>query len=92
MKPKILNKPSAKEIGNAKAPVPNFITQVSKEDEKKQEILEFLNFYKCCSLILKCIPFQKKRRMSLHHIPEVIPALLEPQHPQFKVSYFLTVA
>jgi len=75
-------KPHAKEGHNAAAPVPNFITQVNKEDEKKSHILDFFNINKCCALFRRCFP---PKRQNFSQIDESAPpGLLEPQLPQFK--------
>jgi len=74
------NKQPAKQVARSEVPYPNIITQVNKEDEKKMQILDFLNIYKCCSFLWKCFPSKKQ---DFTPIVEATQGLLEPQLPQF---------
>lgn len=74
------HQPRQQQSQQQQVPYPNVITQVNKEDDKKS-VLDFLNFYKCCSLFWRCIP-SKKQNFSVAN--ETSQTLLEPQLPHFK--------
>jgi len=66
-------------------PFPNIITQVSKDDEKKFQLLELLNINKCCSFFFRCFGPAKSRKESFNQIQDTMnPSLLDPQLPEHK--------
>jgi len=75
-------KTQVKHSKSSEAPHPNIITQVSKkETEKKFQLFDVMNIFRCCSLFWKCLPTKKS---NFNQITETTPALLEPQLPQHK--------
>jgi len=63
-------------------PYPNLITQVSKEDQKNNKILDFFKLNKCCSLFLRC--FASKKEDFTQLVDSGVPSLLGPKAPEFK--------
>jgi len=75
-------KTPVKHSKSSEVPHPNIMTQVSKKEaEKKFQLFDVMNLYRCCSLFWKCLPSKKP---AFSQITETTPALLEPQLPQFK--------
>jgi RNA polymerase II subunit A small phosphatase-like protein len=72
----------AKSTKKPAVPYPNLITQVSKDEEKKNKVLEFFNVNRCCSLFLRCFASKKENFTPL--VDAAIPSLLGPKAPEFK--------